>query len=827
MALAAASLSNPALAQQSPASADAANVAEEAPSDQGDIVVTARKKSEDILKTPIAITAYTGADLTARGIVTVADLANFTPGMKIVGTSSGRNDRSFQQIIIRGFTPSVATLPTTSVFIDGVPVSTSTAIQNIDDPARIEVLKGPQSAYFGRQTFAGAVNVVTRDPSTELSGSVDASLSTRNGHDVKLALSGPLLKDDVLGFRATYRDWAKGGSYSNGGNRGEMLGDQVTKSASLALVFKPTPNFTAKAFGMYSKNNDGPNATGIISAYQVNAGNPATGAVILADQSNCSFTGINPRSTTANPLPAPTNRYICGTLPGLSGLSPSMNTAITPTVQNFLNSPNGRLINPSDGVQGYGLKSRFYHLHLSMNWDLGNGISVSSLTGYNNEFKSQLSDLDLTYDTSTPPTSTAAGANAYYDYPYMVEYVNRDISQEFRANFDNKGPFRASVGLSYLNGFFQSGGGGRPDIPVSIVSGATRNRTYGAFFGLAYDLTSKLTINVDGRYQIDDLIAYTRPAGLTLASDAFAPAGTYAGGSKLVEKKYRNFVPRAIVNYQITPQTLVYASFSKGINPGLFTTVFLSQPAATQAAAAAAGFKIAVEPEKLDNYEIGIKGKLWDNHIRYALSAYYAIWSNQINQLNIIETVNGVPTTLSGYSNSGRVRMSGIEADTSFYPTSRLTFNATGSINDSYILQLAAPTVSQLTGVTNFRGKENPLTSKYSASVGAAYEMPLNAYDDAKAFLRADFAYKSGIYTNASNFTKTPDLTQVNAHIGVKNNSITIEGFVTNLFNNKAYASAIDYTALDRSNAHRTYNSAVAVALRDLRMFGVRGRYEF
>lgn len=790
------------------------------PAQQGDIVVTARKKSEDILKTPIAISAFTSADLQARGIVSLTNLSDFTPGMKVVNTSSGRADRSFQQIVIRGFTPAVATLPTTSIFIDGVPVSTATAVQNIEDPARVEVLKGPQSAYFGRQTFAGAVNVVTKDPTDHLSGSVGASVGTRDNHDIQLALSAPLLHDDLLGFRVTYRDWAKGGSYENAGIPGQMLGDQSTKTATLALMLKPASNLTAKFFGMLSTNNDGPNGTGLISAYNVTNG---AGKTILADQSNCTLSGRN--ATTGATV---ANRYICGTLPLLATNQPSMNAALSPTAQAFLANPTGRLISPKDGVQRYGLRSRYYHLHLAVNWEIPDtGITLSSLTGYNNERKSELSDLDDTYDISSTNPSKAAGAPTYFDYPYLVEYKNRDFSQEVRANYDNKGPFRASVGVSYLNAFFQSGGGGSTAVPVSVVSGATRSKTLGAFFGLAYDLTSKLTLNVDGRYQIDDLNAYAKPGGLTLTSSAFAPAGTYAEGSKVLERKYRNFMPRAILNYQITPRMLAYASYSKGINPGLFTSVFLSQPASTQAAAAAAGFNIAVKPEKLDNYEIGLKGKLWDNRVRYALSAYYGIWSNQINQLNLIEIVNNAPITLSGYANTGKVRMSGIEGDVSIYPTHRLSLNLSGAINDSHILKLQAPTVTALTGLTDFRGKQNPLTSKYSAAAGVEYDAPIKSDDDLEAFGRVDFTFKSGVFTDAANITRTPDMNQVDLHLGVRNKTILIEGYVSNLFNNKAYAAAMDYYAFNTTFAHTAYNSAVAVSLRDLRTVGVRARYAF
>jgi len=785
----------------------------------GEIVVTARKRAEDILKTPVSVSAFTSEDIEAKGIQSVSDMSNFTPSLKIVGSASGRNDRSFQQVIVRGFTPSSAAAQTTSMFIDGVPVSTATGIQTITDPERIEVLKGPQSAYFGRQTFAGAVNVVTKAPPSSFEGTASGMLGTRDNHDVQLGVGGPIF-DGLLGFRATVQETAKGGSWKNQGVRGQTLGDQRTRAATLALHFTPASNLTAKAFGMYSQNNDGPNATGFLAAYAVQ--HPTTGAIVVPDSSNCAFGA---------------NRYFCGTLPGLPSTSPSMNTVDDAFIKNFLANPKGRLIDPKDGVQGYGLKSRFYHLHLAVDWEATDALTLSSLTGYNNERRSQLSDLDLYYDTTIPNQSTGlgigAGAPSYFNYPYLVEAVSRDFSQELRASYDDNGPFTATLGASYLNAFFQGGGGGNNGglgvSQFSVVSGATRNKTYGVFFGLGYKITPGLSINFDGRYQVDNIIAYARPDGQTLTSSAFAPAGFYPGGSVLVEEKYRNFMPRVIVNYDINPEMMVYASYSKGINPAAFNTVFLSNLSApAQELAAAAGLKIAARPEKLDNYEIGLKGRAFGNVVRYSFAAYYGIWKDQLNAITttLTDPATGAFYSIQATDNTGRVRMTGIEGDITAAVSSRLTLGVNGSINDSSIRALSAPTVTRLTGISDFRGKENPLTSKYSASASAQYTVPIKA-SDLEAFGRVDFAYKSGVYTNAANTTKTPDLTQVNLRAGLGNGTVSIEAFVNNLFNNKAYPSAIDFSLFTNTGNRLANNAGVAVALRELRTAGVRVKYNF
>jgi iron complex outermembrane receptor protein len=791
----------------------------------GDIVVTARKSNESILKTPIAIKAFTSADLAARGVVSLQDIAQFSPGLKIIDNAAGRNDRSFQQIIIRGFTPSTGLSQTTSMFIDGVPVASATAISNITDPQRVEILKGPQSAYFGRQTFAGAFNVVTKDPTDRLTASIQALVGTRSNYDVGASISGPLISD-ILEFRVTGRAYGKDGSYHNAGVPNQTLGDQSTRTGSLALLFRPSANFTAKAYGMISTDRDGAPAQGLISAYTLK--NPA-GGVVVQGQSNCNLAGVSATGV------AVTNPYICGVTPKLIN-SPSANATNDSFTTNYLSSPNGRTINPQSGATGYGLRSRFYHVHLAMDWRIpDSNVTLTSLTGYNNERYSQFSDLDNYYDTSSPNTAVAiaAGGRSYFDYPYLVERTNKDFSQEVRATFDNKGPFRLTVGGSYLNNHVDyslgGGNGGLGTTYFATAQGRTRSKTEGAFFGLGYDITSRLTLNVDGRYQVDHLYAYAAPAGVTLTSNVFAPAGFYTGGTLLKEGTYKNFMPRTILKFDVTPKTMVYASFSQGINPGAFNTSFLTGSPAIARTAAALGYTIETKPEHLDNYEIGMKGRLFDNHLRYALSAYYGIWTDQLNQQNILGTdpATGQPLNLTVTTNTGKVRMSGVEGEMTAFLTPELTLDMSGAYNNSYILNFAQATLTQLTGISNFRGKQNPGTPRFSATASLQYVQPIPGHEQLKGFVRTDYSFKSGVYSDAANIVRTPAQNLVNLRIGLKDENASIEAFVTNVFNNKAYTSVSDNYIYNAAFAYTRYNSALVVGLPELRTFGVRASYSF
>ncbi|MFZ9479108.1 MAG: TonB-dependent receptor plug domain-containing protein, partial [Steroidobacteraceae bacterium] len=147
-------LTLPALAQQ--------------PADDGfaleEIVVTARKVEENLMTVPMAITAFSSKDIEAAGMKTLNDVMRMTPSFNFVNQfgGSGRNDRSTNSLVFRGlYISGNAGLSAGGLlFIDGAPVIGAQPPSMVDID-RIEVLKGPQSAYFGRSAFAGAINFIT------------------------------------------------------------------------------------------------------------------------------------------------------------------------------------------------------------------------------------------------------------------------------------------------------------------------------------------------------------------------------------------------------------------------------------------------------------------------------------------------------------------------------------------------------------------------------------------------------------------------------------------------------------------------------------------
>ncbi|MFZ9966296.1 MAG: TonB-dependent receptor plug domain-containing protein, partial [Steroidobacteraceae bacterium] len=136
-----------------------------------EIVITARKEAESLQDAPVSVTAITDEGLIERGIVDPASLAGFTPGLSFSQAFGRQNDRP----VIRGQGNVLANVQFgvesgTAYFVDGVYYNGDIQSLDFDSLQRVEVIKGPQSALYGRNTYAGAINFVTRDPGTEKLG---------------------------------------------------------------------------------------------------------------------------------------------------------------------------------------------------------------------------------------------------------------------------------------------------------------------------------------------------------------------------------------------------------------------------------------------------------------------------------------------------------------------------------------------------------------------------------------------------------------------------------------------------------------------------------
>lgn len=161
----------------------------------GDIVVTARRRSEQLQNVPDSITAFDSTTLSDAGVKTVSDFAKMTPGLLF----SSDYTPGGSTITIRGVTQNINSDAPVAFVVDGVTLGNSLLIdQALFDVEQIEVLRGPQGALYGRNSIGGAINITTKKPTNELELRFKAMIGQGNDHRMQASVSGPIIEDKLL-----------------------------------------------------------------------------------------------------------------------------------------------------------------------------------------------------------------------------------------------------------------------------------------------------------------------------------------------------------------------------------------------------------------------------------------------------------------------------------------------------------------------------------------------------------------------------------------------------------------------------------------------------
>ena len=177
-----------------------------------EIVVTARLRAERLQDVPASIAAFDETSIERAQLNTLDKLSFQVPSLA-ASDPFGRNNLS---IAMRGIgLAGIGDELPVGLFVDGVYIAgRSSGNLLITDVERIEVARGPQSALYGRNTFAGAVNFVTRKPSNDTRGFLEGSAGTKDRYEIRGDVSGPLIADRLYGqIGGVWRDW--GGYFDN------------------------------------------------------------------------------------------------------------------------------------------------------------------------------------------------------------------------------------------------------------------------------------------------------------------------------------------------------------------------------------------------------------------------------------------------------------------------------------------------------------------------------------------------------------------------------------------------------------------------------------
>ena len=219
-----------------------------------EIIVTARKREENLMEVPLSISAITELQIERSGINNMSDLATQTVGFSyhqgFGRLGSGQGGGASNRPSIRGMS-NILGGPNTGFFVDGVYVAGNPSSYQLDNLERIEVIRGPQSAQLGRGTFAGAVNFITRKPTNEWKGKVEATVGQYDHYEGTGYVSGPIIEDKLFA-EVNARYYSFGGDYKNAVTGKRDIGDQKSKNIGGKIVANPTENLTVEVNVGYS-----------------------------------------------------------------------------------------------------------------------------------------------------------------------------------------------------------------------------------------------------------------------------------------------------------------------------------------------------------------------------------------------------------------------------------------------------------------------------------------------------------------------------------------------------------------------------------------------
>lgn len=756
-----------------------------------EVVVTARKKEESLLDVPIAISAVTADALQKYNFSDFDDLQYVTPGLTFVESGNGiRNDRASFAYIFRGINvgASGAGSAAATLFIDGAP-SLFGRLSSFANVERVEVLKGPQTAYFGRNTFTGAINVVTRTPGNQRQFRLSGELAQYGSSDVDVSFEGPLVTDK-LSFRIAGRQLTKGGQYIDH-SLGREIGGKQTKSFAGTLYYTPSERAKLKVFGEYAKFDD----------------QLAPIFIYSTEFFNCAANG------------GATRNWICGEIPDTSvaaartGAPGVFDSTFINAVQKF-SLFRSRLKN--DG----GLAAINKTLHAIGDYELGNGMKLNAIAAWHDSRTQIL--YEGTHDAARanpffPCTRPAGCAHSFGQVAFQIESHPRDFSVEARLSSRQDGRFRWTAGVNYIDAEEIPGvtAGEITSTPIqSFGSGPYATaKTTSAFGGVYFDLTERLTLNAEFRHQRDKV-------GRTPVDLAIGPGKPSQNPALQLEATFTANAPRFTLEYKPSASTMIYASWARGFRPGTFNPNILTLHPSVVSVLQASGATVDVDEEQLDQYELGLKGSGFGGRLRGSVVAYTGSLRNQqITQnfffnrpdINFVSSVNVI-------TNSGKTDIHGIELEGSALPFERLVLDGGFAWNYTKVVNDACATCVRLGGtLSSSIGKKMQNVPEYTGFLTGTYTWPLQG--ELEAYGRTEYFYQGKRYAERQNLAWTGDTNRVNLRTGVRTGAYSIEAYLLNAFDD----DTVDGLSLE--NFFPQGLPGIKVGLPDRRQWGLRATY--
>ncbi len=660
-----------------------------------DIIVTARKVSEQLQTTPIAVTAIDAEGLERKQIQQIFDLQRSTPNLTIGG--GGNLSSSGVSLALRGQAQNSnnsASDAAVGIYIDGVYYGRPTS-QNVNlfDVASAEILRGPQGTLFGRNTTGGAMNITTKQPTGEFEGYAKAGIGNFDNYEFEAVLNAPIHGDELatrIGLSYNERE---------GYGRNPVVGRDLANVNSDLFVkasvkWEPAGSpLTLLINGDYSRYKD----DGSLTAIQLNL-------PFVFLPANSLAVGFPPNDITLD------------TLFAVNGLpNPEQYNNTKSRFYESYGFPNSNIpmINtPFNRNRAKGLSAAF-------DIELGD-FQIRSITAYRESATENSMDLDGT------PLQVVA---------YQTQYKQKQFSEELQlsAKF---GDLDVIGGIFY---FKESGTEQSDNQILQALSGpifgmnAPHFRSLADFRAISLGLFSQLNYQITDRLRATGGFRYTWDTrklnrhGLSDVDAGICGVGPNRGlvvGEACNDPQNAKFsYPAwvASVDYEIDDDTFVYLKTSGASMAGGFNT----RPTPPNLD--------SFKPENVKDIEAGIKTDLLDRRLRLNLATFHA-WRNNVQNI-VNEFLNGAITQYS--RNAGNVRAYGIEFEGTLLPWSGMEITtAAAYLHTKY--QDGSFQVQGVDGLVDRSGERVLQAPRWTLNVGAtqSFDVPIG-----KVSVHADYSY--------------------------------------------------------------------------------------
>lgn len=604
-----------------------------------EVVVTAQKREQNLQDVPISISAFSGDALKEMGAESISDLGRATAGVEMNNESVTQPAYNIRGIQTDDFT--VGSDPAVALYVDGVYAGRGAGAEiPLDDVERIEILKGPQGTLFGRNATGGAIHYITKKPSQETEGSVSASLGNYNKQKVDFTYNTAIT--DTVAIRIGGSSNTRDGYIDN--MNGPDLNDVDSQSFRASVLWAPTDQTEVVWRGEYSDMSQNSGTVYTVTESVYNAGNVNKAYDLYGDVST-DVTSLEERDLFGTSIEV-NHDFDNFTLTSITAYR-SMNV-------DFINDEDGSSdpghyfsSKNTDDQDQISQEFRFTGETDNLKWTVGAGYSkehvdhttdatanTSTLENFA-IYSGLLSDADAFAGLGLP--GTVLGIDNNSSDQEIAETVNTVRAQEEAFNV------QGLALANFIDSLYGLSGNGcpvttclLPEIQSNLSEAPNWTETVrntgsyesSAIYGdFTYSINEQMNLTAGLRYTYDEK-EFTVQTGYNADNTLFfgVPLGLFffnngVDGSNVTQEYEENWDAlsgRAVLDYFINDETMVYASVATGFKSGGFNSL---------------SFGPSVEPafdqEEVTNYELGYKGDFLDGNLRVNAAAYFYEYENK------------------------------------------------------------------------------------------------------------------------------------------------------------------------------------------------------